>query len=360
MDGFAGIKIVLMFVLVCLMGEGALCLLYGRGWRQERTPADSVLTGGMVVIGLVEASHLAALLTGRPFSDCKSLFLIGTAIVSLGAGALLLLRRRALRRGKRSKAAGKAVERAADREAERRRVKGLLTADPGKKQEQIIFFLFGVIVLAQLLRTVAAGKVYPAGDMTAETVNTVLATDTLYQINPMTGQAYTQGAPLRLRILCLPTLYAILCELTGATAAQVVWIAVPAVTLLCCYLAYTTVARALFPEDGRKRGIFLILVAAVLWAGGYLYGMDGFGVQFAGYRGVSIRMAVLVPYTFGLILRRKWRLLPLCILAEACIVWTLYGMGACLFVSAAMLFLGMLKGWLAGIRRGEEDGLCGN
>lgn len=109
----------------------------------------------------------------------------------------------------------------------------------------------------------------------------------------------------------------------------------------------------------------MVLVALLLWVGDYMYGMDGFGVQYAGFRGVSVRMAILLPYTFGLILRRKWKPVVLCILAEACIVWTLYGMGACLFVAVAMAVSGLLGKKLSAcenrfrkngkLQGGEED-----
>ena len=50
----------------------------------------------------------------------------------------------------------------------------------------------------------------------------------------------------------------------------------------------------------------------------------------------------------------------LCILAEACIVWTLYGIGACLFVTMGMVLAEIVrKKVIGGIGSGnEEDNLC--
>lgn len=337
------IEAVLMILVPCLLGEGVLRLLYGNQYRQKMTRADSVLTGWMIVIGLAEAAHLAAVISGRSFSDCLKIFLPGLAVCTMAAAVLLFVSGRQQKQNK-----------ADAREAERFKIKSMMTENPHRAQEQIIFLIFGILVLIQFALLETGGEIYPTGDMTVETVNTMLATDTLYQVNPMTGLPYVQGLPMRLKILCLPTLYAMLCKLFGMSAAELVRGLMPLITLIGGYLAYYTAAQAVFPGDRRKRGIFLVITALILWVGNYTYGMDGFGMQYAGFRGVSFRGLILLPYTFGLILRKKWRLLPLCILAEACILWTLYGMGACLFVTAAMLVTGLLRKRTLSLRRGEE------
>jgi membrane-bound ClpP family serine protease len=71
-------------------------------------------------------------------------------------------------------------------------------------------------------------------------------------------------------------------------------------------------------------------------------GVDGFDVFYGGFRGVTIRAAVLLPYLLSCLMDRKYTGVILCILAEACIVWTLYGAGVCLLVTVAWLILGAL------------------
>lgn len=328
-----------------LLGKGTLRIFYGKYRIQDMTFADSMLTGGMIVIGLAEAAHLGAVVLGRSFSDCKRMFLGGLVLLLFVAAILIALEK-----------CRKKKDRLSEREAERLQVQRVLGGKTVQTREQILYFVLGVVVLIQLLYIVTGQKIYPAGDMTAETVNSILDTDAVYQVNPLTGQSYTLGMPLRIKILCLPVLYAICCDVFGMSAAQVVWTVVPALILLGSYLSFYTVAKALFPEDAGKRGIFMLFVALLLWVGDSMYGMDGFGLQYAGFRGVSIRMAVLLPYTFGLILRRKWKPVVLCILAEACIVWTLYGMGVCLLVTAGMLLTGLVKTLKEknGMRQGGE------
>lgn len=305
--------------------------LYRRKPEQDMTLADSVLVGGIVIIGLTEAVHLWAVVLGQPFSACVRVFLCGLAVLLLAA--ILLIATEKLRQRRNPAYA---------REVEKMRVRKAMTKSRPESTGRILYTIFGVMVLLQLIGLPGRQESYLIGDMTVETVNTMLATDTIYRFNPMTGQPYVLGMPTRLKLLCLPTLYAILCELFGMNASYLVWRVVPVLVLLGSYLAFATVAKALFPAGHKQRALFLVLVALLMWVGTNAYGMDGFGLQYTAWRGVSLRAGILLPYTFGLLLRKRWRPVPLCVLAEACIVWTLYGMGACLVVTSGMLGIGFL------------------
>lgn len=303
---------VIGIIVLYFLGKGTLGALYKQDSVTDMGMTDIMLTGGIVVIGLAEAAHLGAIVLGRSFSDCVFLFLVGLAALLLGVAVLLIVR------------------------FSKKKMPGI--KKPYSKEETVFVMVWLGIVLVQLLLIADSGKVYLTGDMTAETVNTMLTTNTMYQINPMTGQQYVQGIPMRLKTLCLPTLYAILCNLFRCDATELVWHVIPVFTLLGCYLAFYNVAESLFGNDRKKRSVFMIVVSLLLWVGDYAYGMDGFGLQYAGFRGVSIRMLILLPYTISMVLRKKWQSVCLCVLAEACIVWTMYGLGMCLLVAAGLLF----------------------
>lgn len=312
-----------MALIPYLLGKGALRLLYGSQNRQIRNKADNLLVGWMIVIGLAEAAHLGAIVLGRSFSDCKKVFVCMLVILILASALVLGIGGREKRWDKPKSA----------------------KEDGGRiRAVQITLLLFGIVVLLQSVTLIANGQRYITGDMTVDTVNTIRCTDSLYQINPMTGRAYELGMPFRLKILCLPTLYAILCDIFGLSAMEVVWTVVPVMTLLVGYVSYDSLSRVLFPKEKEKRILFLLFVALLLQVGNYLYGMDGFGIQYAGYRGVTIRAMILIPYALSVILRKQWKLAILCILAEACMVWTLYGMGVCFFLTVAIAILQYLPG----------------
>lgn len=279
---------------------------YSTGW-------DFLLTGGILIIGLAETAHLAAVFLHWPFTRCAVLFggLAGAAAIAAVLGCFLI----------------KPAE-----EQEKKRY--------GAAEGILCMVLAGVLV-SQLFFVCGEGNQYRRGDMTVETVESFLVSDGVYQVNPMTGMPYTEGLPSRLKILCLPTLYGSLCKVTSLSPRVVVWKIAPVITLLGCYAAFASLGNCLFAgkRDRLKRLCFLAAVSLLLWAGTYRYGMDGFNVLHCGWRGVAIRNGVLVPWLFSLCLRRKWLSAILCVLAEACIVWTLYGLGVCLFVSAGMFIV---------------------
>lgn len=305
---------------------------------------DYFLIGGIAVIGLAEVAHLGAMFTGQSFSGCVMLFAIMLGVFALavmvGAGAWSCYKR------KENNSGGKAIDRdqpAVDSAA--------FAVNQETKLAKAVWIVFFLIVAFQIALILIKEGIYLGGDLTAEMVESILTTDAFYQVNPLTGQAYTLGVPSRLKILCLPTLYAIICEVFNLSTELVVWKIVPVIVLIGSYLAYHILGKVFWNENSLARGIFMVVVALCFLLGDYMYGMDGFCVMHCGYRGVAIRAAILLPYTFGLCIRKRWLMALVCVLAEACMVWTLYGMGACLFVIVGMYVV------TAVLKRAGKEGL---
>ena len=281
---------------------------------------DYLITVEILIIGLAEAAHLAAVFGGMPFHLCAMLlWVFAGALGVFGAGALFF-RRQAL----------------ADV------LKKKKQKEPANSKEIIILYeVFALMLISQLLFIWLGEGSWREKDMTVETVGSFLVSDGIYRVNPMTGMPYMDGMPLRLKILCLPTLYASVCKLTGLHPDLLVRMIVPTLTLFSCYGAFASLAGCLFSdtEEGSsksRQACFLVIVSLLLWAGAYRYGMDGFNILCCGWRGVTIRNGVILPWMFSLCLRKKWISVFLCILAEACIVWTLYGCGVCLLAAVGM------------------------
>lgn len=312
--------LVLMLLMPCIIGNGALHILYGKG-EEGTALTKGLLPGIMISLGLAGAAHLTACLLGQSFSDSAMLW--GGAETALCLAAAVMLY------GKRKKKAVPGFR------PKREQLKG---------RERWLFFLLLLVIGVQLLSAALPTELYIKGDMTLETVNSFLTGDRVYLLNPLTGREYTAGLPLRLRLLALPSMYGFICKCFSLEAEVVVLQLVPVVVLLGSYAAYNMLGKCLFGENIKKRTVFLLCVAFLYTAGDYMLGMDGFNVLHCGFRGVTIRGAVILPYTFALLLQKRYRLLPLCILAELCIVWTLYGMGSCLLVCICWLGLERLLG----------------
>lgn len=302
---------VLLIPVTFLMGRAALKILYRAGNRDSLFWEDEFLTGVVLLIGLAEAAHLGAMACGRSVSVAVKLFVALTAGMVLACTAVLAVCR--IRGGT---GGGKAL---GDREIGEKSAAG---------KKILALACLGILAAILVYKVLSGVFVYMEEDLTLETVTTFLETDRIYEVNPLTGSLYREGIPSRLKILCLPTLYAVLCRMSSAPAQLVVWKLVPLLVLLGMCLAYSSLAKSLFPKNRLHRELFLAFVFLLFLVGDSMYGMEGFGLFYAGSQGVSIRSAVLLPYQLSLCIRKKWRLAPGPVLAEACIVWTLYGLGA--------------------------------
>lgn len=289
------------------------------GMNQGLNGADALLTGGVILTGLAVTAHAAAVFTGQSFSRCTVIFLcvLGAALVLAAVSILFFVLSH-----KKQQDTGKASV-----------FSEMKKMDSG---ERVLIILFGILAAMQLFYMIRYAGVYVEGDMTLETVGSFLQTDGIYQVDPMTGQAYTVGMPDRLKILCLPTLYGFLCRLSGLAPGTVVTAAVPIWVFVSSYAAFFCVGRSLFPESRKKRVCFLIIICILMWVGCSFHSLDGFGLLYCGYRGLTIRNLVLIPYLVSLCLRKKRGMALICIAAEACIVWTFYGMGVCLLTAAGL------------------------
>lgn len=323
-----------------LLGKGALRILYGKRYAQEFGGPDAFLTGIMVCIGIAEAAHLTAVFLKWPFSACVKMmcFLAATAALVV---LLVLIRGRQKRKN----------DPYLRKSREKEQLRKMMSDNGYTAVQQILFAAFGLSVILQIILIMTSDMSYWNGDMTRETVSSFLTTDAIYQVNPLTGRPYTAGIPLRLKVLSLPSLYGALCSAFQVPVDQLVGRIIPTAVLVAGYLAYGRLARVLFGRDRTKREIFLLLVSLLFWFGDYMAASDGFSVLHCGYRGTAIRAAVLLPYAVCMCLRGKWKSVVLCIAAEACIVWTLYGMGACFLTAALMLLV-----WQAGRFRGRQEG----
>lgn len=282
--------------------------------------SDLLIRGYLIIIGLTEVAHLAGCLSGWSFLAVTDLLLAEIAVAVLASVLFGLISRKNRILGKQAPEKSKMTGR-----------------------QQILTAALALFLLMQVLLLLTGSRVWTDGDMTLETVNTFLKENGIYTVNPLTGEPYAQGMSLRLKVLCLPTLYGTISRWSGMAPETVVYRLIPCLTLCMGYLAYGRLGAVLFDNDREKCNIFLIVVGILFCAGTYMPGVDGFDIFYGGFRGVTIRAVVLLPYLLACLPERKYFGAVLCILAEACVVWTLYGAGVCLLVTVAWVALQWLR-----------------
>lgn len=289
----------------------------------QKTIPDKVIEGSLLIIGMAEAAHLAAIFLGLSFSACA---IVLAVLLSVGilwnAGVFFLHRKQGMRPSDR---AGIPFYK-------------LLQTYPGW------FVLLGFIMILQMVWYYWMHQPYLKYDITGETVQTMLASDRIYELNPLTGRDFNTGMPMRLKILVLPTLFAILCKWTGIPVITLCYSVVPCIVLLLSYTVYLDWAEYLFPGEGKKRILFLCFVALIYQFGAYSQTMDAYSLFFGGFQGEAFRTGVLLPYALLCCLRGRWKGVILCLFAEVCLVWTFYGLGytaviLALYAGVRLLFL---------------------
>lgn len=280
--------------------------------------ADLYVVGLILCVGAAEAAHLAGLFLGLSIGQISILW-VGVAVVLLLAWAILWFI------GRRRK--------------------------EGTSCHKALPLVFMGLVLIQMIYLFCMQQVVTPGDITLETVSTFLQADGIHKVNPLTGSAYVNPISTKYKILSLNTLYAVLCKLTGLAPEVLVYHMIPLFVLGGSYFAYYKLSGVLFKEHLGKRYTFLILVALLVWfMDGAVY-LDGYLAMQAGYLGTSIRGLILLPWTLVNALEKKWWQCVLCVLAEACICQTLFGLGQCFLLMLLVVILQLCEAKLLPICR---------
>ena len=297
----------------------------------KRTVPEKIIEGFLVLIGIAEAVHLSAMFMKLPFSLC--------AYVLAGLALATFVFALCIRLAKKRKTVA----------AEVKKEVGFLKLF---KVYPVMFCSVAFLMILQIVWNYWMHVPYLASDITGETVQSFLISDGVYTVNPLTGEAFSAGMPTRLKILCLPTLYGAICKLTGISVPALVYSIVPSLVLVITYLVYSRWALYLFPQEGKKQAFFMLFVVLLFQFGCYTAAMDGYALFFAGYTGAGIRAGIVLPYALLCCLQEKWKSVVLCIFAEVCVVWTLYGLGYTVVIVMVFLLLKSITKLLG--RRGSR------
>ena len=315
-----GLLWICLILFPVLFGGGILALFYGKNTTYDITFSESCVLGLIAGIGISEVVHLAGFFLNLSLENCAGYW--GLSLIALAAVAVLMFCIRLW---------GNFENRIA-------LCKGYRIGKTGAP-----FVLLG-IVLFQMLFIFCMKPVLTEGDILLETVQSFLTEDGIYRVLPLTGRVSESGVPLRYGILCLPTLYAMLCRIFDTNASFLMYHVIPVVVLGIAYMGYFHVSGILFEkQDYRKRFLFVLAVSVVLLFSDTGVFSNGYSALHSGYLGTSIRNLILVPYVFASTLEQRWWKAILCVLAEACIVWTFWGMGICAAIFAGMILLTILE-----------------
>ena len=301
---------VAMVCLPLVLGAGASILINHKNIDHSISLWESCLYGLIGCLGIFEVSHLLGIFGDLQLSECSKVALLCVSMAGI-ISVLLVVWNCGRQKGLRKKMSGEALI-------------------PG-----VIFLM---LLGAQIYYVFSVPMMVTAGDIMQETVCSFLSEDKVYGVSPLTGSVYG-GAPLRYKILCLPTVYALLSRWTGISPDTVLDQLVPVLVICSAYMAYYLLSGSLFGEEtdkAEKRLWFMVIVAAIFFLCEKNVYAEGYGILHASHLGTTMRNSVLVPLVSYASLKRKRMLMAGCVLAEACICWTFWGLGVCVVVAAGI------------------------
>lgn len=184
-----------------------------------------------------------------------------------------------------------------------------------------------------------SGYVPEFQDAVYELVLGNLKAERIMTLHPFLGTDTEAVMPLRMRILGLSSFYSALITISQQSAYTIMCKVVPLVIWGLSILLYWEFSKELFPGNMGKRWTFISMIAVMylITSGGT--GLVGNRLFYSGFSGETIRAALLMPYTVYVSWCKKWYLALLAVLAEACLVWTTFGIGYCFLIAVGMFLV---------------------
>ena len=159
------------------------------------------------------------------------------------------------------------------------------------------------------------------------TATTSVDTDTLYQIEPYTGNVYG-SFPARYVLSPFPMLAAVISRCTGVRPAVVCHTVYPFFLIPLAYCVYALLAEKLFDGKKKEKRMFLIGVSLIQLYSGFSSLTAGKFLLVRIWQGKAILAAIILPYLLYFVMEyssqsylkiREWLLLS-CVMVAGCFV----------------------------------------
>lgn len=173
--------------------------------------------------------------------------------------------------------------------------KGEKVYHPKYRRVEYLLMLIVLILSACIIYRVVGLTDYLRDDIMLPTIRTTLATNTIYEYNPITSEQFTLGLINSKRMISLPIFYAYLCRTFGLDEPFLIYVVMTIQTLFCtvfaCLLFIMPVLRS-----RAKSILFTVFLATVLLSGDYFSGSIGFKLLWNGYSGDAVVTGAMLPY----------------------------------------------------------------
>lgn len=178
----------------------------------------------------------------------------------------------------------------------------LLSVVPSISKASLSLWIAIGVIAVQILVSVFFAHMDADDAFYVGTATTTLQEDSLYQINPYTGQEY-QGIPTRYILSPFPIYLAIVSKLTGMDPSVMAHRVFPVLFYILAYVAYYLLGKTLFPKDRRAQGQFLLFSAVIQMSFYYSVYTSSTFFMIRIWQGKALLASVLLPAIFYLCLQ---------------------------------------------------------
>lgn len=136
-------------------------------------------------------------------------------------------------------------------------------------------------------------------DFTAETVNTTLVSNLIYENHPGMGDTFTYGITFRGKIVTLPVLYAYFLQLLPGETTTLLYRMIPIVVLLLNASVYWLWGHSLFvsnKDNSYQAYMFVVGIGLLNICGSFAKNCIFYYQMYRGFRGETLVYTVLIPY----------------------------------------------------------------
>lgn len=165
-----------------------------------------------------------------------------------------------------------------------------------KERPSAYFWVAVVIIILQVAMCTVLAHMDADDCFYVATATTDVHTDTIFEVNPYTGCAYS-ALPKRYVLSPFPVFLAVVSQLSGglhpAIMAHMIF---PMIFLPLAYMVQSVLAKKWFPGEKKAQGIYLLLAACICSFSGYSVYNGGNFQMVRIWQGKAVLASVLLPY----------------------------------------------------------------
>lgn len=172
------------------------------------------------------------------------------------------------------------------------------------QKEKILFAVLVLLIIGQLGYTLLFTHTDMDDAFYVVTAVDTVNTDTMYQIDPNTGEALN-AFPVRYVLSPFPMVYALIGSLFKVSPTIIAHILIPLIVIPLCYVTTYLLSRRLLGEE-REKVFFMTIIVAILmmFQGATSYSTGSF-LLLRSWQGKSILATVIIPFVIYLFLGYK-------------------------------------------------------